>query len=339
MPPSRPPDASRATGGHPSTAAGPRPNFFIVGAPRCGTTALHQYLSRHPAIFMSEPKEPLYWADDFPRANQSSYTPLHALGEYLALFANAGPDKRVIGEATATYLYSRHAIPRIHEFTPDAKYVVLLRNPVDLVYSWHAELLYNYYEEEQDFSRAWDLQGVRAQGQSIPPNCLVPEFLQYEQVGRLGAQVERMLSVVPRGQVKLLLFDDFTERTRDVYLDVLTFLGLEDDGRKLFNRINATKRVRFRALGQTLFNPPSVIGPVVRRVRRLYARSDPRLKRALAKLLRKEVPRPALAPEMRARLREVFREDVRKLGRLLERDLSAWLEEKPERTRAASPGR
>src|SRR4029078_338240 len=98
----------------------PRPNLFIVGAPRSGTTALHAYLSTHPDVFMSDPKEPMYWADDLPGAMRSSHAPVATLDEYLALFAKAEPRHRVIGEASPIYLRSRSAIPRIEAFAPDA---------------------------------------------------------------------------------------------------------------------------------------------------------------------------------------------------------------------------
>ncbi len=265
---------------------------------------------------MSDPKEPMYWADDLPGAMRSSYAPVATLDEYLALFAKAEPRHRVIGEASPIYLRSRSAIPRIEAFAPEARYIVLLRDPVGLVASYHAELVYLGYEDTTDLGEALSLQDDRARGRRVPPGCVEPELLQYEAMARLGEQVERLLATVPRSRVKLLFFRDLAEDPRRVYLDTLAFLGLPDDGRRDFPRVNAAKRLRFPALARALYAPPPVIAPLIHWIRRIYAHADPRLRDALVKLLRPEVERQPIAPDLRAALNEKFRDDVRLLERL-----------------------
>lgn len=302
-----------------------RPNTFIVGAPKCGSTALHAYLASHPNVFMSEPKEPLYWADDFPLLNRYSYLPLKSLQDYLALFAQAGPQHTVIGEASTAYLLSRNAVPRIHAFNPQAKYLVLVRNPVDLVHSLHTQLIFDGFEDVGDIREAWALQAVRQRGERIPPKSLLPELLQYEQVGKLGEQLQRLYSVVPREQAFVMVYDDLAKDPRGVYLAVEAFLGLPDDGRVDFPAMNASKRMRFRLLSQLAFDPPMLIAPFVRRARRAYETAGPTLKAPLMKLLRPEAKRPPMPAELKAELRTVFRDDVRLLGQLINRDLSHWV--------------
>src|SRR5438093_1590857 len=105
------------------------PTFFIVGAPRCGTTALYTYLRQHPDLFLPENKEPHFFGSDL-------YHPgfVRNLDEYLSLFLEAGNKKRA-GEASVWYLYSRNAAAEIMAFCPSARIIAMLRNPVDMMYS------------------------------------------------------------------------------------------------------------------------------------------------------------------------------------------------------------
>jgi hypothetical protein len=142
-----------------------RPNFFIVGAPKCGTTALRQYLLGHPATFFCEPKEPHYFATDFP-----SHRYVDSEQNYLRLFDPAGRECTRIGEASSWYLYSRDALANIRRFDPDAKIIAMLRNPIEMTPSLHAQLLRDFAESEPDLRRAWDLQEERRDPRRLPKN-------------------------------------------------------------------------------------------------------------------------------------------------------------------------
>jgi hypothetical protein len=120
------------------TAADTRePNFFIVGAPKCGTSALAGYLREHPDCFMCWPKEPLFFCEDLSGIRQ-----VESLPEYLHLFADAPPGVRAVGEASAMYFYSQVAIARVRECFASARLIVMLRSPIDLVEAFHAQLQY-----------------------------------------------------------------------------------------------------------------------------------------------------------------------------------------------------
>src|SRR3972149_11450918 len=108
------------------------PNFFIVGAPKCGTTAMYTYLKQHPEVFMSDLKELHFFGTDHHRINYTPYTK----EQYLSFFDGAG-DKRRIGEASTSYLYSERAAVEIKEFNPFARIIIMLRNPVDVMYAYH----------------------------------------------------------------------------------------------------------------------------------------------------------------------------------------------------------
>ena len=162
------------------------PDFFIPGAPKCGTTALYRYLATHPAIAMSSRKEPGYWSPDLGRRDRVS-----GREAYLRLWEGA-PEGALRGEATANYLRSAVAIPSILAERPDARFVVMLRNPSDMAVSLHSELVKTYHEDVGDFERAWRLQETRRQGLRIPPECVDPRLLDYAWGCALGDQVERL---------------------------------------------------------------------------------------------------------------------------------------------------
>jgi hypothetical protein len=295
-----------------------KPDFFVVGAGRCGTTALYEYLRAHKRVFMPAVKEPRFFADDMPGLMNRTASLL----EYLGLFRGARPEHLAVGEASPQYLYSSTAIGNIRGFNPDARLIVMLRNPVDMAISAHAECVYWCVEDEPDFEKAWRLQPLRRRGLRVPKTCSQLTVLLWEDMARLGAQVERLLGVFPRGQVKFILFEDFVADTRAVYEEVLAFLGVPSDGRKLFPRANERRRNRIRWLGRMLLNPPRGLVPL-----RRAALRTPVLRSAWSLVQRLNTarfePRP-LRPEFRRELVEEFRDDVDLLAGLIGRDLSHW---------------
>lgn len=293
------------------------PDFFILGAPKCGTSALDQYLAEHPRIFMCE-KELSYFATDFP-----NHRITRTFEDYLALFADAPSDTLAVGEGTFCYLYSREAVPQIHALNPRAKVLAMLRNPIDLAYSFHSQLTYNG-EETASFAEALRLEPVRLQGREIPPHCQTAAMLQYTSACKLGEQVERLYEVFPSEQIKLILFDDFRRDTRAVYEDVLAFLGVPSDGRQTFPVVNQNKRHKFGWLGRFTEQPPRSLVAAARVVKRALGVSSLGVMSRLRKVNVRQESREPLSPELRAYLADVFREDVEKLAGFVGRDLSHW---------------
>jgi len=302
----------------------PCPNTFIIGAPKCGTTSLSNYLAQHPQVYFSNPKEPLYWADDFPMANNASYCPIKNFEDYLLLFKKANASHRIIAEGTTTYLYSKTAVKRILSTVPDAKFIVMLRNPIDLAYAWHGELVYNSTEDEPNFEIAWNLQKTRSQGNKIPRSCQVPEFLQYGLVGKLGSQVKRMLDLAPRTQCHFIFMDDLQKNMRQEFLNVTEFLGLEPDSRAKAERANSSKQMRFPFVAQLFFTPPQPLAPIAKGIRRHFHKLPSPLKTRLNNFFRPARSRNILNPTFRRHLEEYFEDDILLLASLLQRDLSSW---------------
>ena len=301
-----------------------RPNFYIVGAPKCGTTALHHYLSEHPQAFMSVPKEPMYWTFDFPTARQGTFVPMESEADYLSLFADARSEHRVVGEASTFYLYSTEAIPRILNACPDARFVACVRNPINLIPSFHAQLLFSFAEDEPDFMRAWELQEERSDGCRIPRGCRTPEILQYRRLGRLGEQVERLIRTVPAKQRQIVVHDDFVNSPQDTYQQILRFLDLDDDHRTDFRRVNTAKRHRFPTVSRLVRKPPAFLHRPMRALRRWAGPRGWAPARTAKRLLQKKRSHHPVSKHVRQMLAEEFRDDIRLLGDLLNRNLDDW---------------
>jgi hypothetical protein len=297
-----------------------RPNFFIIGAPKSGTSALHEYLKSHPQVAVSEPKEPHYFCEDFPKFRWA-----HTLDEYLAYFRHATDAHRAVGEASPLYLYSRVAARKIRDFAPDARVIVMLRRYVDYLVSYYNQTVYNQDETAAQFEEAWRLQALRREGKRIPTTCREPAFLQYREVARLGEQVKRVYDVFPRDQVKVIFFDDFTRNTKAVYEDVLAFLGVPPDGRVEFPKINEARRHKNPLLARLTQRPPEPLLRLARVVKPALGLADVSV---LAKLRawntehkRAEKVRRELELEVLSELRD----DAQLLSQLTGRDLKTWV--------------
>jgi len=305
-----------------------KPNFFIVGAPRCGTTAISVYLREHPNIFIPKDKEPHYFAEDFPKYG-GRYRVEKSPDNYLKLFEGCTSEHLAVGEVSVWYLYSSVAIKNIYEFSKNAKIIVMLRNPVDLVYSIHSKFAENLNEAEDEFETAWRLQSSRKRGLNIPETCMEPALLQYSEVGKLSNQLERVLKIFPSEQVKVILFDDFKKSNKAVYEDILSFLEVPSDGRHDFPKINESAVTRLRWLNYFTRNPLwlSFCRYLTSNLKKLFGLKQEDKLGIMPKIHRlntRKTSRKPLNPDLRAELVNEFREDIEKLSRIIDRDLSHW---------------
>ena len=297
------------------------PSFFIVGAPRCGTTAVSKTLARNPKISFSKPKEPHFFLE--PRPGQ----PADQLRQqYLSRYhRELGSEHQAIGDGSVSYLYQPDAIRRVLQFDPRAKFIVLVRDPVEMMRSYHSRMLFQLDEDEVDFARAWDLQESRAAGKNLPKRCREPMLLQYGFLGKLGMHVERLFEVAGRERCQVIVHDDFVQDPRAVYLQTLAFIGVDDDGQVKFKRTRETSGFKSPWLQQFVMNPPPWTfkliaisnAPMLARLKGLRKR----IKKFNSRDTR---PRQILTDEMRTMLREYFADDVAKLSKLLARDFSHW---------------
>jgi hypothetical protein len=296
------------------------PDFYIFGAPKSGTTALYEYLTGHPGIFMSAIKEPQYFCTDFPDILQ-----VHD-GEagYRRLFNGARPDQ-ILGEGSVWYLFSRIAAANVAALRPDARIVVMLRDPVEAAQAMHSQAQLTMREDEPSFARAWDLQDDRAAGRRLPAYCPHPESLQYRDVYRYAPQVERLWAHFPKQQVKIILFDDFKADPGGVYRQVIDFLGLPAHDLPSYPKVNEAKAYRPHPLIRFLTSPPGFLRPLVMPSKRLLNRLGVKPSKMLVRAFAERGPREALSPEDHSRIAAAFRDDVARLSILLDRDLGHWL--------------
>lgn len=270
------------------TSAATLPNFFLAGAPKSGTTSLHHYLDQHPEIYMSPVKETNYFASEIrlerfseslrPRAEQDAPKLRKYLdgdirekrfggiitgwSDYLKLFERAGVE-RAIGEASVCYLWSESAPANIAKRIPDAKIILVLRNPVETVFSMYLQSLRGG-AFTGSFAEALQM-GVRQRGGPID---LMHPFLE---LGLYYEQVKRFLETFSESRVGIYWYGDYK------LADIFRFLDV-----------------------------------------------DPAFCPDTSKRYLESGQRTALEPADREFLENFYRSDIRKLGKLLNRDLSSW---------------
>ena len=282
------------------------PDFFIVGAPRCGTTALYTYLSDHPDIFMSRIKEPDFFADYLGKHRRVRTFP-----EYLDCFTGVQGNKR-IGEASVSYLASQTSAKVIKDFSPLAKIIIMLRNPVDVMYSMYHLRRFSNLEDQPSFEAALD---ADARGREVAE-------LTYRERTKFATQVERYLTVFGREKIHFIIYDDFKIDTRTVFENTLRFLDVCSNFKQDFPRINGNRRARSKFAWRLVRQPPVPLRRIIRPLTSRRFRSA--IGRRLLQLNTIEEPRPRLEPELKNRLQEEFAAEIHRLSILLDRDLTQW---------------
>jgi sulfotransferase family protein len=202
------------------------PNFFIVGAAKAGTTSLYHYLQQHPDVFMPADKEPWYFCG-LPNPAPSSSEKYQDFESYLEIFAGAGNCK-AIGEASVSYLTSPGAADRIHARYPQARIIIVLRNPADRVYSWYSFLCQYGIEPGLSLERALADEERRI-GTAVErrPTWFADECILYFQYGLIAHHIEQFVRRFPRNQIHVVLFDDLKARPKETTRAVFEFLGVD----------------------------------------------------------------------------------------------------------------
>ena len=210
-----------------------KPNFLILGAAKCGTTSLYYYLKQHPQICMAEPKEPRFFEMEYAQGMDFYWQ---------TYFASVWDGEPAIGEAAPRNLYLPYVGPRIKTEIPDAKLIVILRNPIERAFS-HWWMTYSTGVEKLSFDAAmvanWQQlrDGVNFEGEAGESlwreaihwggSYRTVKYRWYLDMGYYAQQLERYLELFPSTQVKILFNDDLRKRTQDVLEDVYAFLGVD----------------------------------------------------------------------------------------------------------------
>jgi hypothetical protein len=293
-----------------------KPNLFLVGAPKCGTTALYSYLRRHPEVFMSAVKEPQFFAVDIFAAQRNVRT----LSDYLNCFAGANGHKR-IGEASTAYLGSGTAAQEINAFSPSAKIIIMLRNPVDVMYAEHSERVFSNMEHIRNFEiavassekRKWHAGAYK--GEEV-------FALGYRELSLFAQAVKKYFDVFGRENVHVIVFDDFRNNPASVFAEVLHFLEVGPAPQIEYSVTNANRRARSTAVQDLIRHPPKRMRGIARTILSRRVRSA--IGRFVQNLNIVYAPRPPMGEQLRTRLQRECRPDIEELSCLLRRDLTHW---------------
>ena len=301
------------------------PDFFLLGAPKAGTTALHAALARHPELYLSPVKEPKYFLCEGRRPSRSRQRgpgDAHSAGEWIwrrsryeALF-DAAPAGSLRGESTPFYLYDLGAQRRIAAAVPGAKLIAVLRDPVERAYSNWMHLWSDGLEPIGDFAAAWAAEDRRVAAGWAP-------FWHYRRLGRYGEQLAHLYSLFPADRIHVLRYRELVDAPQETVDAVCEFLGVGAVHLAASRRENVKP---FRADTRRT----AAVARLVRAGAAAGGFLPPHLWRAVEARLLTELHRgggrrPGLDPALRARLRTEFAEDNALLARVTGRSFADWL--------------
>jgi len=311
------------------------PNFFLAGVPKAGSTSLYRYLDQHPDIYMSPIKEPNFFADEVRVANFSdefqnraaqrqqelrrflagpmtercSAGPVENWEDYVRLFENVRGE-RAIGEASVCYLWSPTAITNILARVPTAKFVIVLRNPIDRALSQYRHML-SFAQRPMTFTE--HVQTALA-SQSTQFSEVYP-FLRF---GIYGEQLERLFHGVPRERVGVWFYEDYSSNPRGMLKEMFRFLGVDEQFEPDFSERHMEARVPRSYAANKLLRG----GHLARMIRTTVPQ---RIRVGLRTIFFQPRSAVVMTDADCSLLADYYRTDVLKLSALLGRDLSAWL--------------
>lgn len=324
--------------------AWPKQRFAcVVGAPRCGTTTLARLLEEHPSVAFSNVKEPHFFSLlDLNDLDDDSLREIVA-GQYLGrYFPAVDPNTSVMAEASVSYLYAPERLLPLLRLWPDAKFIIAVRDPLELIPSLHQRLLYQGDETVSDPEEAWKLIEQRRLGRKVPRTCLDSRQLLYDEAARLGKHVRRFFEIVGRERCEVVVFDDLRADPAAVQSRLLKFLDLPPAPLPKKRKHRARHGYRLGWLQRLLKRPPVartvLAGEVFRQRIASKPHRDPSwlsrkvldARQALLRWNRVPAPPLKLSPEFQSEIRQTLRQDTLLLGELLGRDLRHWLGGIPE---------
>jgi hypothetical protein len=303
-----------------------KPNLFIVGQPKSGTTALHQFLGQHPEIYMSSIKEPHFFCADFHLESDRAYGKqrfydFRSESAYLQLFSKA-KNVKIAGESSTNYLYSQVAAEKIYNFNPDAKIIIVLREPAQFLYSLHSHYVKFTEENEPDFLTALALETKRQQEETLSPRVTSPSYLYYSQRVQYYQQVKRYRDRFKPEQIKVIIFEEFKSANERIFSEILEFLGVESNFTPEYAAINVNKEVKFKAINNLINNPvaKSISKNLLSQEFNDFVRDN-----IVEKLLWHQAPKATMPEEIKLQLKQQYQPEVAKISDLLQLDLlSKW---------------
>lgn len=283
------------------------PDFFIVGAPKCGTSSLNNYLGQHPQIYVSPIKEPHFFSTDL---NPPSY--IRDKDIYLSLFSNVKNEIR-IGENSNTYLYSHIAAKKIKEFSPNADIIILLRNPVDMMYSLYWQALSSGIEWIKDFEKALKYEKIKKN----QPKNMIKTFTLYKDAAQYREQVERYYDLFENKKIHIIIYKEFKNNNLRIYKELLKFLNVNINYIPQFIHLNPSRHPRSILLAH-----------IIRKIKPRKGSNNDNLSSKLVyflKLINNNYKKiPPIDIKLRRNLIKEFIPEINRLSKLINKDLTFW---------------
>lgn len=238
------------------------PNLFLIGAPKSGTTAISNALSQHPSIFVGE-KEPRYFDAHVFYDFEEDY-PIKDIESYLKVYSGADRSHDYILDASVFNMYSERSIKDILHFSPNAKFIVVLRDPLQAAKSMHLQRLkyvdLKMREISEDFCTCWQTLQARKEGNGYPDGCRNKFLFRYDLLYSYDLYVDFILDFLGRDRVLFLNYDDLKVNYKYIYSKIFEFLdvGYVDVVNKSLNKSEIVKSSfvnRFLTGGADLSRP------------------------------------------------------------------------------------
>jgi len=297
------------------------PDFFLAGAPKCGTTSIATYLSQYDSVFFPTPREVTAHGSDLTYLRGP-----HAEGfnreDYLSRFSTAGT-QQIIGASPVWSLYSRNAFSEIKADAPEARIVISLREPVSFLKAVFAQLVYSANETLPSLWDALQAEEARRRGEGLPEGLTILQSVFYRELPLFSEQVQRAYDSFGRDHVQVHLLDDIVRRPREVEGKLCTFLGLSRDPALALENANPRRTTRSDTLNRLIRRPPPILKTLAKVAPRDLRRNVyQQIKKANTVYVDKS---ERTSPEAReVDLRKAYVNEVDRLSALIGRDLSAW---------------
>lgn len=292
------------------------PDFYIVGAPKAGTTSLFECLRQHPEIHFPQFKETHFFGSDLTWRKRVVPRQV-ALDGYVD-----APRGKLLGDASVFYLVSTQAAREIHEANPAARIIAIVRNPLTMIPSLYQQGIRTGDETQRTLAKAMDLEPARKGGNldTLSDNPGVMQQLYYSEIARYSDQLARFFDAFGRNRVLVVEFDAFVREPTATVSKAFEFLGLADMAIEV-ERLNEARTPR-NWLVLRVFRHP--FGPL----RRLWRAVLPAHVRRRILLGAEDVvfkkAKMEVSPEDRRRIARLYASDVAKLEAMTGLDLDAW---------------
>ena len=281
------------------------PNFFIVGAPKSGTTNISYYLMQHPQVFMPENLEPYFFARlDTPQNYEREI--ISDEKKDLNLFKNA-KNCKAIGESSPVYLYCPHSALEIKNRFPNSKIIISLRNPIEIAYSEYFSLKFMGFDKNRSFNELLDSSKEQLDQNEFHIDSLL-------EAGFYSKHIKRFQKIFSKNQIKIIIFEEYIKNTIPTINSILSFLDI-DKSIAFKTAPKGAYKVPRNFASQKLMN-----NSTFRKTAKFIIPTVARQKIG-ERFLVKESSRPVLKQNERQRLKEIYQDDVENLAKLLGRSL------------------